>query len=45
MKSLKTDYLKKPVTAQEEIKASVSLANKCNVKAKSFVVAISFYGN
>ena len=36
---------KQPVIAKDEIKVSVILANKYEVKAKNFIILISFYGN
>ena len=42
---LKMTFWKQPVIAKDEIKVSVILANKSEVKAKNFVISISFYGN
>ena len=42
---LKMTFWKQTVIAKDEIKASVILANKSEVKAKNFVIPISFYGN
>ena len=36
---------KQPVIAKDEIKVSVILANKYEVKAKNFIISISVYGN
>ena len=36
---------KQPVTAENEIKVSVILANKCKAKAKNSLIPISFYGH
>ena len=36
---------KQPVIAKDEIKVSVILANKYEVKAKNFIIPISVYGN
>ena len=36
---------KQPVIAKDEIKVSAILANKSELKAKNFVIPISFYGN
>ena len=41
----KSTFSKQPVIAKDEIKVSVILANKCEVKAKNFIIPISFYGN
>ena len=39
-------FSKQPVIAKDEIKkVSAILANKSEVKAKNFVIPISFYGN
>ena len=38
-------FWKQSVIAKGEIKVSVILANKSEVKAKNFVISISFYGN
>ena len=38
-------FQKQPVTAEDEIKVSVILANKYKVKAKNFIIPISLYGN
>ena len=38
-------FWKQPVIAKDEIKVSVILANKSVVKAKNFIIPISFYGN
>ena len=45
VKSLKIDLLKTTVIAKDEIKVSVILANKYEVKAKNFIIPISVYGN
>ena len=42
---LKMTFSKQPVIAKDEIKVSAILANKREVKAKNFVIPISFYGN
>ena len=42
---LKMTFWKQPVIAKDEIKVSVILANKSEVKAKNFVIPILFYGN
>ena len=36
---------KQPVIGKDEVKVSVFLGNKSEVKAKNFVIPISFYGN
>ena len=36
---------KQPVKGKDEIKVSVSAADKSDVKAKNFIIPISFYGN
>ena len=36
---------KQPVIGKDEIKVSVFAANKSEVKAKNFIIPISFYGN
>ena len=36
---------KQPVIAKDEIKVSVILANKYEVKAKNFIIPVSVYGN
>ena len=41
----KLTFWKQTVIAKDEIKVSVILANKCEVKAKNFIIPISFYGN
>ena len=41
----KMTFQKQPITAEDEIKVSVILANKYKVKAKNFIIPISFYGN
>ena len=41
----KLTFWKQPVIAKHEIKVSVILANKSEVKAKNFIIPISFYGN
>ena len=45
VKFLKTDILKTTGIAKDDIKVSVILANKYEVKAKNFIILISFYGN
>ena len=42
---MKVDFLKTAVTAEDEIKVSVILGNKYRVKAKNFIILMSFYGN
>ena len=42
---LKMTFCKQLVIAKDEINVSVTLANKSEVKAKNFVIPISFYGN
>ena len=44
-KFLKIDFLKTTRTAKDDIKVSVILANKYEVKAKNFIIPISVYGN
>ena len=41
----KSTFSKQPIIVKDEIKVSVILANKCEVKAKNFIIPISFYGN
>ena len=41
----KLTFWKQTVIAEDEIKVSVILANKYKVKAKNFIIRISFYGN
>ena len=41
----KLTFWKQPVIAKDEIKVSVILANKYEVKAKNFIIPISVYGN
>ena len=41
----KLTFWKQPGMAKDEIKVSVILANKFDVKAKNFIIPISFYGN
>ena len=41
----KMTFRKQPVIAKDEIKISAILANKSEVKAKNFVIPISFYSN
>ena len=36
---------KQPVIGKDEIKVSVFVANKSEVKAKNFIIPISFHGN
>ena len=36
---------KQPVIGKDEIKVSVFVANKTEVKAKNLIIAISFHGN
>ena len=45
VKFLKTDILKTTGIAKDDIKVSVILANKYEVKAKNFIIPISVYGN
>ena len=45
VKFLKTDILKTTGIAKDDIKVSVILANKYEVKAKNFILPISVYGN
>ena len=42
---LKLSFWKQLIIANDEIKVSVILANKSGVKAKNFIISISFYGN
>ena len=42
---LKMTFRKQPVIAKGDIKVSITLANKSEVKAKNFVIPISFYRN
>ena len=44
-KFLKIDFLKTTGIAKDDIKVSVILANKHEVKAKNFIIPISVYGN
>ena len=39
------DFLKTTGIAKDDIKISVILANKCEFKAKNFIIPISLYGN
>ena len=41
----KLTFWKQLVIAEDETKVSVILTNKYKVKAKNFVILISFYGN
>ena len=41
----KLPFWKEPVIAKKEIKVSVILAKKSEVKAKNFIILIFFYGN
>ena len=41
----KLTFWKQLVIAKDDIKVSVILANKYDVKAKNFILPISFYGN
>ena len=41
----KLNFWKQLVIAKDNIKISVIPANKYEVKAKSFIISISFYGN
>ena len=41
----KVTLWKQPIIAKDEINVSVILANKPDVKAKNFIIPISFYGN
>ena len=41
----KLTFWKQPVITKDKIKVSVILANKSEVKAKNFIIPISFYGN
>ena len=41
----KVTFWKQLVIAKDDIKVSVILANKYEVKAKNFIIPISFYGN
>ena len=41
----KLTFWKQPVIAKDEIKVSVILANKYEVKAKNFIIPVSVYGN
>ena len=41
----KLTFWKQLVIAKDDIKVSVILANKYEVKAKNFIIPISFYGN
>ena len=45
VKFLKIDILKTTGIAKDDIKVSVILANKYEVKAKNFIIPISVYGN
>ena len=38
-------FWKQAVVAKDEIKVSVILFNKSEVKVKNFIIPISFYGN
>ena len=42
---MKIDFLKTTGIAKDDIKVSVILANKYEVKAKNFIIPISAYGN
>ena len=44
-KSLKTGFLKTTGNNKDDIKVSVILADKYEIKAKNFIISISFYGN
>ena len=44
-KFLKIDFLKTTGIAKDDIKVSVILANKHEVKAKNFIIPISVYGD
>ena len=41
----KLTFWKQPVIAKDETKVSVILANNYEIKAKNFIIPISFYGN
>ena len=45
VKFLKIDFVKTTGIAKDDIKVSVILANKYEVKTKNFIIPISFYGN
>ena len=45
IKFLKIDFLKTTGIAKDDIKVSVILAKKYEVKAKIFIIPVSFYGN
>ena len=45
VKFLRIDFLKTTGIAKDDIKVSVILANKYEVKAKNFIIPISVYGN